>query len=56
MDDDKLVSLRRKKDEEDEAFMKRFDLNPTDLSRWKALTKNGSMYGGPAIKRFFGED
>jgi hypothetical protein len=56
MDDDRLVALRKKKDEEDEAFMKRFDLTPADLSRWKTLTKDGTTYGGPALKRFFGSD
>jgi hypothetical protein len=56
MEDGRLASLRRQSDEEDDDFMKRFDLNPTDLARWKELTQNGKVYGGPALKRFFGDE
>lgn len=55
MDDERLVQLRKKSDEDDDHFMERFGLTPADLSRWKQLTANGTIYGGPAMKRFLGE-
>lgn len=55
MEDARLVSLRKKMDEDDEPFMKRFSLTPADLARWKELTKDGTVYGGPALRRFTGE-
>lgn len=55
MDDSRLASFRKREKEEDADFMKRFGLTAADLEQWKKLTDNGSIYGGPALKRFFGE-
>jgi len=56
MDEERLASLRKKDKEDDDSFSKRFNLTAEDLKRWKEVTKNGTIYGGPAIKRFFGSD
>lgn len=54
MEDERLIQLRKKAGEEDDAFMERFGLTPDDLRRWKEITANGTIYGGPAAKRFLG--
>jgi len=52
MDEKRLVSLRKKDKEEDDAFMERQNLTVADLTEWKRLTDNGRIYGGPALRRF----
>jgi len=54
MDDERLVQLRRKTGETDAEFVERFGLTEADLSRWKQLTADGTIFGGPAMKRFLG--
>lgn len=55
MEPERLISLRKKTGETDDEFKTRFGLTDSDFEKWKELTANGTIYGGPAMKRFLGE-
>jgi hypothetical protein len=46
MDDDRIAQLRRKKNEDPEAFKARFGLSDDEFEKWKELTSNGTKYTG----------
>jgi len=47
----KLASLRKRDKEADDEFMARFNLSVVDLQKWKRITDDGKIYGGPALER-----
>lgn len=51
MNDQRLIQLKKKKDENDEDFKKRFGLTDADFARWKELTADGAMFGDPSLRR-----
>lgn len=52
---ERLAQLRKKKDESDAAFIERLKLTNDEFTLWKTVTNGGSIYGGPAFKRFVAE-
>jgi hypothetical protein len=51
----RLAQLRKKDNESDAEFMARMQLDPAKLAKWKVITVDGTMYGGPAARRYIGE-
>jgi len=48
---DRLVQLKKKENETEEEFRKRFNLTAEEYQKWKSATNDGQITGRPALER-----